>query len=485
MKQGTMDGVVRVLSTSYCFYVLALLAVVEYYALLGSLGDTLTLQEAQAQVRFSPPLVTSAVPTAVVDAPIALVEQREPYTLGDTRMGCRVRWSHPRQSWDGFNLPCPAAIAEQVSSKRPNALVQVASVVPQNRVNNKAQCVHVNGRWFCMPNFLVVGAPFAGSTTLLRWLVGHPRIAAPAVDGPDYLNVPKGEIDDVWHYFAATCPSEMALSSPPVIPDYEQEGEMALAGDDHGPQAHVSPWTVGDVACFDHAPSLLAQSKAAITTMRAPWSRSAQKIVLLRDPVDRLISQFFSEHPDWDWKDLKYAVKVSCGDFRECACNKIPKLGESELCQEASITSSGTLWPLSVPPIMEKAYSQCKRHLEDTFLDEGFYHIHIQTWLAQGFKESQFKVVLFEGLKHNTMETMSAVFQHVGLALKGAEMLELEERLLSQYGRTSFPDGVPIQERKSTEATEVRSMLRTLYSSHNARLNTLTEEKWGVSLPWL
>ena len=134
---------------------------------------------------------------------------------------------------------------------------------------------------------------------------------------------------------------------------------------------------------------------------------------------------------------------------------------------------------------MEKAYSQCKRNLEDTFLEQGFYNIHIQTWMAQGFKKEQFKVVFYDDLKYNTMETMSDVFQHLGIGLKGAEMLELEQHLIALYGRTAFPDGVAKQGMKTKEAAAVRKMLQALYTQHNSRLNSLTQDLWGVTVPWV
>eukprot|EP00011_Vannellida_sp_DIVA3-517-6-12_P003025 CAMPEP_0114611772 /NCGR_PEP_ID=MMETSP0168-20121206/4287_1 /TAXON_ID=95228 ORGANISM="Vannella sp., Strain DIVA3 517/6/12" /NCGR_SAMPLE_ID=MMETSP0168 /ASSEMBLY_ACC=CAM_ASM_000044 /LENGTH=479 /DNA_ID=CAMNT_0001822753 /DNA_START=77 /DNA_END=1516 /DNA_ORIENTATION=+ len=476
------SAAVQFFSTSYCFYVLALLVVVEYYIVIGSIGNAPSLAEVETLIRFSPPLdaLRELEPESVL-----LADRRLPI-VGDPEQGCRVRWSHPRQNWDTFNLPCPDAIAEQVAKKN-TGLVQVASVVPQGRVNNRAQCVLVEDRWFCMPTFLVIGAPHSGSLTVNRWMERHPTVVPPREVGTDYLNIPKGDVENVWDYFEATCPSNLALRNPPEEAQPQGFGAAGafMGGSDHGPDPADSPWTHGEAACYDHSVSLLAGTKAPITVRRAPWARTCKKVVLVRDPTRRLVSQFFAEHPDWEWRDLEYAVKVAAGDFRECACN-ILNLGDVGYCEEATANtgSHGLLWPLSVPSLMERVYPQCKKHLEETFLDQGFYYLHLKSWLDIGFDPSQFQLVSFKELKNKPLDTMSAMFQHVAIGLKASEIQKIEESLMADYGQTSFPDSAPKEGMKSKEAAAVSTMLGALYSQHNRRFMEFVKQNWDKDINW-
>ena len=151
-----------------------------------------------------------------------------------------------------------------------------------------------------MPDFLLIGAAKAGTTSLFDYVCQHPKVYAPSLKEPNFF----------------------------ALPDRQDEPGLRLPGTGPGDQY------VGDVVCkveryralFQGAKHDQLTSEASVSTLFAPgaaerisaFAPRARLVVLLRDPVERAWSQYLHHVRD-SREPLDFASAIRAEETRMAA----------------------------------------------------------------------------------------------------------------------------------------------------------------------
>jgi hypothetical protein len=204
------------------------------------------------------------------------------------------------------------------------------------------------GRW---PDFLIIGAPKAGTTALFQTLSCHPQIFASAQKEPRFFickgskpvfPCPGGDsnvADIVW-------PEEAYLELFRDCPADARAGEASTA--------------------YLHHPVAPANAHARIPAARI--------IAVLRHPVDRAYSQ---------WLHLRHEGLEHSADFA------------TALGQEAYYKANG-YWPAFY------------------FLERGFYARQLERWLSY-YPREQLLILFYEDWRAQPVATLKQVYRHLGI----------------------------------------------------------------------
>ena len=121
---------------------------------------------------------------------------------------------------------------------------------------------HMKERW---PDFYVVGAPKAGTTSIYNYLSQHPKIFVPEIKEPDYFSFP--EVRDTYYNVHIVADPE----------EYVNLYSEARSGQISG----------------DFSPSYLFSAQSARRI--AEKNPGAKILIVLRDPVERAISHYLMD----------------------------------------------------------------------------------------------------------------------------------------------------------------------------------------------
>ena len=219
-----------------------------------------------------------------------------------------------------------------------------------------------------LPDFLVIGAPKAGTTALYRALSRHPHIFCCPEKEPRFFA------------YAGTVPrfpGRVGAANAAKIVTNEADYTRLFAG--------CAPDRVAGEASSVYLASASAPQVASRYVPRA------RLVAILRHPVARGYSQ---------WLHLRQEGNEPLADF-ETAWNA-----------EDERTAAGC-WP---------PYQYRYR---------GFYGRHIERWL-EFFPREQLLVLLYEDWLERPRETLSAVFKHLGLDPLPAPLVTRENRTSRQ-----------------------------------------------------
>ncbi|MGB3514034.1 MAG: tetratricopeptide repeat protein [Microcoleaceae cyanobacterium] len=236
------------------------------------------------------------------------------------------------------------------------------------------------------PDFMIIGVNKGGTTSLYSYLIQHPQIIPPIKKEMDFWSWKfNGSID--WY-----------LAHFPAIP----EGNKFLTGE-------ASP------SYFDH-PNAAERIFQALPKIKI--------ILLLRNPIDRAVSQYHQ------WLRLNWENR----SFEEVIMSDLDKL-----------TTAPNYW-----------------RQELNYLARGAYIEFLKKWMSL-FSREQFLVLKSEDFYANPAATMEQVLR----------FLNLPEYQLSEYKNYNTGKYSPIDE-------SMRRSLNDYFQVHNQRL----EEYLGINFNW-
>ena len=200
-----------------------------------------------------------------------------------------------------------------------------------------------------LPNFFIVGAAKAGTTSLYTYLSSHPQIFMSANKEPRFFSLPEGQPPDF------RGPGDVEISHRGSITDFAEYK-----------------------ALFDDAGDAVAIGESSVTYL---WNQSAAKrihkavphariIIVLRNPVERAWSAYLHK--------LREDVEP-CASFAEAIAEEV-----------ASRRSDwAPLWH---------------------YREMGFYHDHVKRYLEL-FGQEQVRIFLFEDLKSSPLLMIRSIFE--------------------------------------------------------------------------
>lgn len=202
------------------------------------------------------------------------------------------------------------------------------------------------------PNFFIVGAPRAGTTSLYHYLDQHPAIYMSPIKEPSFFSPEVVELTPrAKDIFAADAAAVQAYLDGPMTEKRDR--------------GFVLEWAQY-LKLFKHATNETAVGEASVAYLGsygAPWAirariPDARIVMMLRDPVDRLYSHFVALR----------AVGEADRPFVEWAAGEVP-------ADAARRTRSGPDWP-------------------------GRYALHLRRYL-DAFRHDQVRVSLYEDYVHD------------------------------------------------------------------------------------
>ncbi len=220
-----------------------------------------------------------------------------------------------------------------------------------------------------LPNFFIVGAPKAGTTSLYAYLDQHAQVFMCPVKEPSYFAFemrPENFSDEERPRIA----SEMLALSEYLRGDMREKrfGGLVTSWEDY---QRLFRNATDETAIGEATPCYLWSASAARNiAARIP---NARIIINLRNPADRAFSQ--------------YLQMLTAGIIRRSFREQI----EANLgCRDQKF---GTLWPL---------------------LEFGLYHEQVARYLAE-FPRSQVHISLYEDLQRSPARLMSDLFSFLGV----------------------------------------------------------------------
>jgi hypothetical protein len=213
-----------------------------------------------------------------------------------------------------------------------------------------------------LPNFFLVGAPKAGTTSLYRYLAQHPQVymspvKEPAFFAPDLAEYKRGlgVADAISPEFQAYLDGPLTERRDGVINQWEQYLKLFKN-------------VTSEIAVGEASSNYLGSRSAPVSIHeRIPH---AKIIMILRDPVDRLFSQY----------SQAAARGHAAGDF-------LGWVGEQQINEGLGPETLGAIW-------------------------NGFYAKHLQRYLAV-FPADQIKVVMYEEYSSQPEAVFREVFEFI------------------------------------------------------------------------
>lgn len=218
-----------------------------------------------------------------------------------------------------------------------------------------------------LPNFLVIGAPRSGTTSLYEYLNAHPEIYMSPVKEPDFFC--QRSLDAVYlpNLGGACTPEEGARRETALQADREQYEALFQEAGNAKRRGEASAIYLGHPTAAAHIRRLLPDVKL---------------IAVLRDPVERAYSHYV------------HAQRIY-GDFG--SGEEGYRRTEEEFTRAVDRTyRTGVSEPASTDP--------------EVWVRSGFYFEHLTRFRAL-FPEEQLRVFLFEDLTADTRATMAEIYR--------------------------------------------------------------------------
>lgn len=220
-----------------------------------------------------------------------------------------------------------------------------------------------------LPNFFIVGAPKAGTTSLYHYLAQHPDVFMSPIKEPNYFSeeIRLANIDANWQEWAQR--EDESLQQYLRGPMQEKRfGGM------------VSNWP-DYLKLFQNVNGEKALGEASVCYL---WSKTAAQniastlpdakiIMVLRDPVERAFSQ--------------YKQSVASGLVK----NSFRELVEANLNRKSD-----------------------KFDLLNPFLEFGLYHEQVKRYMEL-FPAENLRIYLYEELRHTLPATLANIFRFLGI----------------------------------------------------------------------
>jgi hypothetical protein len=225
------------------------------------------------------------------------------------------------------------------------------------------------GRGRVLPDFVILGAAKAGTTSLYAWLSEHPEVTRAAAKEIHYFSFYYERGTDWYRHF------------------FPLERERKAFAAEHG-----RPFITGEAS-----PSYLLDP--SVPARMAELIPDAKLIVSLREPVERAYSQFQMRR-----RDQKEPVESFIGAMA---------------AEDPSLQLDGR--PLAQADVVD---------IGRTYLARGRYAEQLERWL-QHFRREQIHIVAMEDLAADPQGILDGVHQFLGLPPRNAE--DLAPRFVSEY----------------------------------------------------
>lgn len=248
-----------------------------------------------------------------------------------------------------------------------------------------------------MPNFIVIGAQKSGTTSLYTYLSQHPQIVRPIFKEP--------------YYFDHNYERGLAWYGR----NFVARSTLDRMNDRHG-RHHL---TYEATATYVFAPEVPERIANDVPTRKL--------ILLLRDPVARLISAYWhARRLGYETRSLDAALKI---DLERYTAEKAFEDGQGP--------------PPSGPPP------------RPTYLRRGIYHEALARW-RRWFAQDELLVIQSEEMFANPAATARRVFEFLDVA--AIDPIDLAPQNVGSY---------------RDEDVEARRFLRQFYRPHNEQLGAL------------
>lgn len=285
----------------------------------------------------------------------------------------------------------------------------------------------------CVPQVYFMGFPRSGSTQLYKMLTQHPFIKGALIKEPHWWTKAEYRVDSPHDTLSIVRYISFFQSS---FPDIERNPGTVLID---GSQSTI--WDTRKTGNLCFLPQLISDLFPA-----------AKFIVLMRDPIQRLYSDFnylcqlaIKRNMVFDRSTYQNSSKM----FHEKASVEIKTLEE---CMKTSTLEYCTHRRLS-----GSATSLCGR----VRLGVSLYHVHIKRWLRE-IPRSQFLFLRTEDMAENPYQVLRKVWSFLGVGEQDKDDLGslLHEHLHSSNTQTS-----------STVMTgETEALLQRFFQPHNDAL---------------
>ncbi|XP_070833622.1 carbohydrate sulfotransferase 15-like [Chaetodon trifascialis] len=349
----------------------------------------------------------------------------------------------PRQFLPGIKSPC---WYEEISSERSTDLHR------RNRFSlPSSDLQHKDGKQFrlrCLPYFYIIGQPKCGTTDLYYRLRRHPEVRYSTVKEPHWWTRKRFGYVHVKDGFTGIVPVKDYLGLFNLAAQHIQE-EMRRnsSGDHHITQfvtVEASASTMWDNQAWSYVHRHRKETEPGFLTQDFihTLQPGAKLIVILRDPVERLYSDYLYFRTD----------KKSAGDFHQKATKSV------QLFQSC---------------LSERSLRSCvyNRSLLDSMpvrLHVGLYVVFLVDWLTV-FHRDQILVLRLEDYSADLRATLQKAFDFLGLSPLSVKLEEeVMKKQVSNSRRIKDRDLGPM-------LPATKDLLREFHQPFNRKLASLLD----------
>ncbi|XP_054975026.1 carbohydrate sulfotransferase 15 [Sorex araneus] len=306
---------------------------------------------------------------------------------------------------------------------------------------------HAHGRHFrlrCLPHFYIIGQPKCGTTDLYDRLRLHPEVKFSAIKEPHWWTRKRFGIVRLRDGLRDRYPVEDYLDLFDLAAHQIHQGLQASSEKE---QSKMNRLIIGEASAstmwdnnawtFFYDNSTAGEPPFLTQDFIHAFQPDAKLIVMLRDPVERLYSDY-----------LYFASSnKSADDFHD-------KVTEALQLFETCVLDSS---------LRACAYNNCLSNAMPVRLQVGLYVVYLLDWLTV-FRKEQFLVLRLEDHATNVRDTMHRVFRFLSLG----PLSEKQEALMTKSPASNVRR--PEDRSLGPMWPVTQSILRDFYGPFNTRL---------------
>lgn len=315
-------------------------------------------------------------------------------------------------------------------------------------VGNVSLTRHGDKRLYCLPRFYLAGFPKTGSSSLYEHITEHPDVVKPVVKEGHF-----------WRVFAHDNHGNLAAKRLQIL-WYLKHFSNAADRIERFPGAITMDASVSTL--WDNGGNSLARDEdiCLVPSLVSSVYPQSRFIVLMRDPVERLFSDFWYICGKIKMKrDLHHAPALfhkltlaAVKDFNQCIEEGV---SEFECTRLATYSTTN--------------YHHTKDSCYDIRLGIGLYYHHIVKWLNV-FPKEQFLFLTSEEMSDDLSFTMRKVWSFMGLKAIRQAKTQAKPRNINWIHTEQYRDKVYM-------LPETATLLREFYKPFNERLALLLKNK--------
>ena len=255
-----------------------------------------------------------------------------------------------------------------------------------------------DGTLLCLPAFYLAGFPKCGTSTLYKLITAHPRIATPPIKEGHF-----------WKYFMTN--DDQYVYQLQALKSYYYLFHFAEAAKriKRNPQTITLDASPSTILTIKHGPLLVDSDLCTFPRIVSTVLPDAKYIVILRNPITLLWSDYWFYCAMKNWKTENGQVKVPKGYLKHGPDmfhqHSVTAINEYMSCLQAnSEFECARLATLEMHP-----GEGC-----GTRLGAGLYYLHIVKWLSV-LPRKQFLFLRTEDVADHSQSVMQRVWKFLGL----------------------------------------------------------------------